>query len=66
MLILNQILIHVFVVPLTLMQADSLSLLDVPGALLEVMDEVGLEPTVPRTRSKSFAWAVVDTMSEQM
>ena len=50
---------------LALVQAESQSLLD-PGVLMEVQDEVGLEPAVPRTRARTSAWAVVDTLNGLM
>ena len=42
-------------------QAESQSLLN-PGVPVELRDEVGLEPAVPRTRARTSAWAVVDTL----
>ena len=46
-------------------QAESQSLLG-PGVLVEVQGKVGLEPAVPRTRARTSAWALVDTLSMQM
>ena len=64
------VFVHILVLKLILMEVESLSLLATGPVMLEVKDEMLAESPstvpVPRTRSRTQTWPVLDNFSQRM